>query len=250
MFNGTEQWQYMNGVFRLLNNDLIFENSSAETLMCTHYKARSPYETINLNTDNSICTSISHWGSAYKSFAINDKRFTNANDFKAYLIEQKVANTPVAVELNIKDEEIEAYTEEQQEAYNKLKELYSYQEVTHITCEDEIKTTQKVTYSIEPKIEVENKGNIASRPILKLIKTLDDYVDMTINQVRLKYNFLENEDYVEINCENKEVKYDNLNRNRQIEIGYEFPKLNVGNNKITLNSGDCIIETKRKDRWL
>jgi len=44
------------------------------------------------------------------------------------------------------EEYIEAYTEEQQEAYSKIKELYSYENVTHITCEDEIKTTQEVTY--------------------------------------------------------------------------------------------------------
>ena len=75
-------------------------------------------------------------------------------------------------------------------------------------------------------------------------------VDITIGNVRFKYNFPENETYVEIDCKKKEAVYEELNRNRQLEIGYEFPKLEIGNNSITLNSGDCTIKVKRKDRWL
>ena len=66
---------------------------------------------------------------------------------------------------------------------------------------------------------------------------------------RFKYNF-NNDKYVEIDCENKEVKFDGLERFRSIEIGYDFPKLNIGNNEITMNDGDCIIKVIRKDRWL
>lgn len=102
---------------------------------------------------------------------------------------------------------------------------------------------------IEITDNIINEGNIESRPILRLEKTNSDEVDITINDIRFKYNF--NDDtYVEIDCEEKLVKYEELNRNRQIEIGYEFPKLNVGDNIIILNSGECIIKVKRKDRWL
>lgn len=102
---------------------------------------------------------------------------------------------------------------------------------------------------IEITNNITNEGNIESRPILKLEKTTSNEVDITINNIRFKYNF--NEDtYVEINCEEKNVQYEGLNRNRQIEIGYEFPMLNIGNNTIILNSGECIVKAKRKDRWL
>lgn len=57
---------------------------------------------------------------------------------KAYLAEQYANGTPVVVEYELAEEEIEAYTAEQQEAYNKLKELYSYEDMTHITCENDI----------------------------------------------------------------------------------------------------------------
>lgn len=94
-----------------------------------------------------------------------------------------------------------------------------------------------------------NGGNIESRPIIRLEKSSSNTVDITINKIRLKYNF-NNEEYVEINCEEKTVLYDNLIRNRQIEMGYEYPFLNVGENKIIINGGNAKIKIKNKDRWL
>lgn len=102
---------------------------------------------------------------------------------------------------------------------------------------------------IEITNNITNEGNIESRPILRLEKGTTDSVDITINNIRFLYNF-NDETYVEIDCKKKEAVYEELNRNRQLEIGYEFPKLDIGNNSITLNSGDCTIKVKRKDRWL
>lgn len=96
--------------------------------------------------------------------------------------------------------------------------------------------------------EIENTGNIESRPIIKLTKTTSDSVDITINGTRFIYNFFDN--FVEIDCEEKTVECNGLNRSRQLEIGYEFPKLSAGTNLISINSGDCQIEIRRKDRWL
>ena len=96
---------------------------------------------------------------------------------------------------------------------------------------------------------VQNLGNIESRPMIKLIKTTSDTVDITINNIRFVYNFYE-DDFVEIDCEDKTVEYNGLIRSRQLEIGYDFPKLNVGTNLIAINYGNCRIEMKRKDRWL
>lgn len=102
---------------------------------------------------------------------------------------------------------------------------------------------------VEVKDNIINEGNIESRPILRLEKTTSNEVDITVNNVRFTYDFTQ-DTYVEINCKEKTVEYENLNRSRQIKIGYDFPKLNVGNNVITINSGNCRIKAKRKDRWL
>lgn len=97
---------------------------------------------------------------------------------------------------------------------------------------------------------ITNEGNIKSRPIIRLERGTTDEVDITINDIRFTYTFKENDTYVEIDCEEKNAQYQGLNRNRQLKIGYKFPKLDIGNNSITLNSGNCTIKVKRKDRWL
>ncbi len=135
--------------------------------------------------------------------------------------------------------------------------FYSQLEPQRSTCIRIIDTTfirdpfwQKAEDNyIEVTENINNEGNVASRPIIRLEKTTDDEVDITINNLRFKYSF--NEDtYVEIDCRSKTVQYEGLNRYRQIKIGYEFPKLKIGNNEIILNSGSCSIKVKRKDRWL
>lgn len=102
---------------------------------------------------------------------------------------------------------------------------------------------------IEIEENIANEGNIESRPIIRLEKKNSNNVDITVNNIRFIYNF-NNEPYIEIDCENKNVQYENLNRFNQIEIGYDFPKFKIGNNVISINSGDCTIKVKRKDRWL
>lgn len=94
-----------------------------------------------------------------------------------------------------------------------------------------------------------NDGTIYSEPLIRLEKIDDDYVDFTINNIRIVYNF-NSEEYVEIDCEEKTTQYEGFNRNRQIEMGYEFPKLIPGENTVKINSGNAVIKFKRKDRWL
>ena len=96
---------------------------------------------------------------------------------------------------------------------------------------------------------IENTGNIYSRPILRLEKTDYEDVDIEIAGIRFQYTF-EDDEYVEIDCEEKTALYEGLNRNRQLTIGYEFPKLSPGNNTVTIKEGGCTIKAKRKDRWL
>ena len=96
---------------------------------------------------------------------------------------------------------------------------------------------------------VENEGTVYSEPIIRIEKNTSNSVDITVNDVRFKYNF-NNEAYVEIDCENILVEFNKLNRNKQIEIGYKYPTLNVGENQIIVHEGDATIKIKRKDRWL
>ena len=114
---------------------------------------------------------------------------------------------------------------------------------------DNVSPNIEVTYFTPTNETINNEGNIQRRPILRLEKTVSEAGELTINDIRFKYKFKDDE-YVEIDCEEKTVEYEGLNRNRQITIGYDYPKLNIGSNKITMHDGDCIIKILRKDRWL
>lgn len=97
--------------------------------------------------------------------------------------------------------------------------------------------------------EIQNEGNVFSKPIIRLEKVQTDEIDVSIAGIRFQYNF-NNETYVEIDCNECTATYNNLNRNRNLIIGFEFPKLLPGKNPIIIHSGDPIIKIKDKDRWL
>lgn len=178
---------------------------------------------------------------------IKDMSIDDIDKMKTYLSEQYSNGTPVIVEYELSEEEIVLYTTAQQEAYNQLQKLKLYKgQNTMFSMEGSI---INLKYLEDTDEKVENQGNIYSKPIIRLEKTVFKEVEIAINGIRFKYNF-EEDDYVEIDCEEMTVQYEGLDRNRRLVIDFEFPKLKEGNNDIIMYNGDCIIKCKRKDRWL
>ena len=187
---------------------------------------------------------------AIQNIWILDRDYENPTEYKKYLKELYEAGKPIYIDY-IRKEPKDIECNEQQNAI--LAEIEdnakTYQGITHIYSTDEIQPNMSVTYIQETNEKIKNEGNINSRPVIRLEKTISKLVELTINEIRFIYDF-EDDDYVEIDCEKKTVKYNGLNRNRNIKIGYDFPKLNIGDNKIIMHKGDCVIKTIRKDRWL
>ena len=247
-FNGTENWElyiwqtapHVKTTIFSLTNVLPQKNDIVK--YCNYFNIVENTIT-NLNKDEAYCLNSSA-GTIY--FSIPNEIATTTEQFKNWLAQQKQAGTPIIVEYELATEEIEPYTEEQQEAYNKLQNVLSYYNVTNVFTNQGLLEFKYIEDTTE---KITNEGSVYSRPILRLEKTICNEVDIMIEDVRFQYDF-NDEEYVEIDCEEKEVKYEGLNRNRKIQIGYEFPKLKVGENKIKMYGGDCIIKAKRKDRWL
>lgn len=171
-----------------------------------------------------------------------DTNILDATQLKTWL-----SQNHVTVEYELATEEIVPYTTAQQEAYNQLQKLKLYKgQNTMFSLEGSI---INLKYLEDTDEKIENQGNIYSKPIIRLEKTVFKEVEIAINGIRFKYNF-EEDDYVEIDCEEMTVQYEGLDRNRRLVIDFEFPKLKEGNNDIVMYSGDCIIKCKRKDRWL
>lgn len=176
-----------------------------------------------------------------------DTNIVNETQLKTWLATQYANGTPVIIEYELSEEEIVPYITAQQEAHNQLQKLKLYKgQNTMFSMEGSI---INLKYLEDTDEKVENQGNIYSKPIIRLEKTVFKEVEIAINGIRFKYNF-EEDDYVEIDCEQMTVQYEGLDRNRRLVIDFEFPKLKEGNNDIIMYDGDCIIKCKRKDRWL
>ena len=137
--DGTEKWSRYPAAnqFYITLNDSKAKNNEI-SIMSNYYKG-IPFANRNLNSDKECA--ISEAG----SLAVFTKDYTNVSDFKAYLAQKKEDGTPVTIEYELAEEEIEAYTPEQQEAYNQLKELQAYEEETNVYSKNEVSPIFKVT---------------------------------------------------------------------------------------------------------
>ena len=84
-------------------------------------------------------------GSALSFYPAINTGLTSLELWKSYLTQQKTAGTPVILEYDLAEEEVETYTEAQQEAYNQLLKLKSYDGSTNIYSTNETSPIFKVT---------------------------------------------------------------------------------------------------------
>lgn len=221
----------------ILNIKQIISTTIIADLYCDYYTKTSQDKIYDEKIDYGICQRANQ-----SHIIIRNKDILTLAEWKAWLSEH-----PITVEYELATEEIVPYTTAQQEAYNQLQKLKLYKgQNTMFSLEGSI---INLKYLEDTDEKVENQGNIYSKPIIRLEKTVFKEVEIAINGIRFKYNF-EEDDYVEIDCEEMTVQYEGLDRNRRLVIDFEFPKLKEGNNDIIMYDGDCIIKCKRKDRWL
>ena len=83
---------------------------------------------------------------------------------KAFFAKRKEEGKPVIVEYELEEEEIEPYSPEQQEAYDKIKNTaHTYKGVTHIFSEDEVSPEFEATYlQYKTRKFIKNYFNIIS----------------------------------------------------------------------------------------
>ena len=103
--------------------------------------------------------------SVKNKYFISDKE--NLEKFKAYLAEQKTAGTPVKLEYELETEEIEAFTEEQQAAYDQLQNAKTYKTVTNVFTD---KALLEFKYIADTKTWVLNE----IKPLKEQINTINE----------------------------------------------------------------------------
>lgn len=70
-------------------------------------------------------------------FIVDKTVADNIDNLKAYIAAQKEAGTPVLIEYELAEEEVESYTEAQKEAWKQIKNARSYEGQTNIYCDNE-----------------------------------------------------------------------------------------------------------------
>ena len=88
---------------------------------------------------------ISNHNTANRFYVAISTEIKTIEQLQTWLAEKKQAGNPFVVEYELAEEEIEPYTEIQQEAYNQLCNLKAYEEETNVYSENEISPIFKVT---------------------------------------------------------------------------------------------------------
>ena len=134
VLDGTENWVTLTtqkgdntSYFYYAKTDM----KKASSIICNQFKNRAVWSTdvegIQSVIDNFI------------RLRINTSRASTVSELKAWLAAQKEAGTPVTVEYELVEEEVEEYTEAQKEAWKQIKNAISYKGQTNIFSTNEIK---------------------------------------------------------------------------------------------------------------
>lgn len=146
VYNGTENWELRtdtptsDGYYIFKNNDALKDE------FITNGDGLSNYfeivKSLNTSKNNIRFSSTKGYGAM---ICIDGNIAKTSEELKTWLSEH---NTTIECELAT--EEVEAYTEEQKEAYNKLQQIETYRDITHVNAmSEELEPFIELTYYTE-----------------------------------------------------------------------------------------------------
>ena len=128
----------------------------SSTLICNYFKNYR-----NIGNYIGVCNN----DTADRIYMAVSEEITTVEQLKAWLAEKKTEGTPVIVEYELAEEEIEPYTPAQQEAYNKLQNVLSYKTVTNVFTD---KALLEFKYIADTQTWVLNKLNNINQELLNI----------------------------------------------------------------------------------
>lgn len=173
VLDGTENWMVSGNSYYLTvaGKKLRYELTKGK-MLCTHFKETEGIGTGDLQLNEFF---EGYYSTGNRNVFFNyDNGEGGVEGFKSYLSQQKQAGTPVILEYELEEEEIEAYTPEQQKAYNEIVQTAkSYKNVTNIFSADTVSPTFKVNYrkDIETMLEQVQVQTNAINELLSTTKT-------------------------------------------------------------------------------
>lgn len=138
VFNGSEDWQKNTSFEKVfyLNNVITNRKTDIVNALSNYFI----YGGLITSSGNLEEGKFYLWGNEqYISRIVLCINLSTLANLKTWLAEQYANGTPVEIEYELAEEVIDPYTEEQQIEYNKIKELYSYNEITNIDGDANLK---------------------------------------------------------------------------------------------------------------
>lgn len=180
-FDGTENWALYAGYANNAEKGYCYYLNIVDckivkdTSISTHFK----------NVFGAYQESVGYIGAFSDNLSVKNKYFIsdkeNLEKFKAYLAEQKTAGTPVKLEYELETEEIEAFTEEQQAAYDQLQNAKTYKTVTNVFTDN---AEVEMNYIADTKTYVDNEIN----SIKEQLNTINELLSTTTTSAMLLDN--------------------------------------------------------------
>lgn len=152
--------------FCISKNDM----KKASTLICDKFINRDVW-----NTDEEAIQNIID---NYIRLRINTSRASTVAELKTWL-----SNNPIRVEYELESEEIVPYTTEQQIAWNKIKKLYTYKNVTNIFSDAELDIVYIRDNGLSDMYETKQNASKNYTKTSTEIQQLDDSIKRTISQI-------------------------------------------------------------------
>lgn len=157
---GQENWTENNISFQTEN--FFPQDVALRTVNTKAFSNKYIYSYRANGISNNIDNLCFGW-SATKILTIRDDDYNTTVEWETYLAEQYANGTPIIIEYELSEEAqkeaIEPYTEEQQKAWEQIKALRTYKNITHISSEDETKPTLEVTYVKDLPKEIDILGH-------------------------------------------------------------------------------------------
>lgn len=158
VLDGTEPWvdlsyaYYSNKLNGLIKN--ITANDTEIRILCNCFNGESAYDGSREGLKGIYTINEQIYLRGFKA------EFPTVNDLKLYIAEQYANGTPLIIEYELAEEEIVTYTKEQQKAWNKIKQLKTYKNITNITsdaCAEIVYIRDNGLDIYETKPDAENK---------------------------------------------------------------------------------------------
>ena len=157
-------------MFKVTN---IIAKKSDSIKLCNYFKVvKNTVE--NLNKDEEYCLSDV---TGAVLFSISNEIATTVEQFKTWLSQKKQGGNPIIAEYQLLEEEIETYTEAQQEADDNLTHLIMYNEQNTLTTSNKLKPQLKWEIPESPSPDYPIEINIVGQEDFKVNTSSNNFLD-------------------------------------------------------------------------